>query len=127
LFSLQLQQDQFHCQSKTEEVLYGSKITAGTVRYQAPAGHVLRLGEQSPRRPPHHAAGGSVCTPRRFFRGGGARPRCGGFPYSMPRGGVRRRCGRRGPVGGDRVRRSATATLDVCRALLADHLSYSAR
>ncbi|CAB1426987.1 unnamed protein product [Pleuronectes platessa] len=93
-----------------------------------PAGHVLRLGEHSPRRPPHHAAGGSVCgTPRRFFRGGGARPRCGGFPYSMPRGGVRRRCGRRGPVGGDRVRRSATATLDVCRALLADHLSYSAR
>ncbi|CAB1439092.1 unnamed protein product, partial [Pleuronectes platessa] len=34
----------------------------------------------------------------------------------MPRGGVRRRCGRRGPVGGDRVRRSAAATLDACRS-----------
>ncbi|CAB1431692.1 unnamed protein product, partial [Pleuronectes platessa] len=40
-----------------------------------------------------------------------------------PWGGVRRRCGRRA-VGGDRVRRSAAATLDACRALLVDHLSY---
>ncbi|CAB1422489.1 unnamed protein product [Pleuronectes platessa] len=108
--------------------LYPSATATPLEEFEQPAGHVLRLGEQSPRRPPHHAAGGSVCgTPRRFFRGGGARPRCRGFPSSMPRGGVRRRCGRRGPVGGDRVRRSATATLDVCRALLADHLSYSAR
>ncbi|CAB1448468.1 unnamed protein product [Pleuronectes platessa] len=29
-----------------------------------PAGHVLRLGEQSPRRPPHHAAGGSYAAGR---------------------------------------------------------------
>ncbi|CAB1420937.1 unnamed protein product [Pleuronectes platessa] len=60
------------------------------------------------------SAGGSVCgPPRRFFLGGGPRPR----------GGVRLRCGKRA-VGGDRVRRSAAATLDACRALLADHLSY---
>ncbi|CAB1450010.1 unnamed protein product, partial [Pleuronectes platessa] len=32
-----------------------------------------------------------------------------------------------GPVGGDRVRRSAPANLDACQALLADHLSYGAR
>ncbi|CAB1414218.1 unnamed protein product [Pleuronectes platessa] len=97
------------------------------VQRTGPLGTSCGWGSSRPR-PPHHAAGGSVCgTPRRFFRGGGARPRCGGFPSSMPRGGVRRRCRRRGPVGGDRVRRSATATLDVCRALLADHLSYSAR
>ncbi|CAB1446778.1 unnamed protein product [Pleuronectes platessa] len=30
-------------------------------------------------------------------------------------------------VGGDWVRRSAAATLDACRALLADHLSYGDR
>ncbi|CAB1423623.1 unnamed protein product [Pleuronectes platessa] len=35
-------------------------------------------------------------------------------------------CGRRA-VGGDPVRRSAAATLDACRDLLADHLSYGAR
>ncbi|CAB1426285.1 unnamed protein product [Pleuronectes platessa] len=29
--------------------------------------------------------------------------------------------------GGDRVRRSAAATLDACRALLADHLGYGDR
>ena len=54
--------------------------------------------------------------------------RGGFFPLSFlgPRGGVRRRCGRRA-VGGDRVRRSEAATLDACRALLADHLSYGAR
>ncbi|CAB1425028.1 unnamed protein product [Pleuronectes platessa] len=50
---------------------------------------------------------------------------CGGFLSLGPRGGVPRRCGRRA-VGGDRVRRSAAATLDACRALLADHLSYGA-
>ncbi|CAB1413439.1 unnamed protein product [Pleuronectes platessa] len=61
------------------------------------------------------------------FLGGRCSSAVRGLSYSMPRGGVRRRCGRRGPVGGDRERRSATATLDVCRALLADHLSYSAR
>ncbi|CAB1445269.1 unnamed protein product [Pleuronectes platessa] len=45
---------------------------------------------------------------------------------AFPRGGVHRRRGRRA-VGGDRVRRSAAATLDACRALLADHLSYGDR
>ncbi|CAB1433144.1 unnamed protein product [Pleuronectes platessa] len=32
-----------------------------------------------------------------------------------------------GAEGGDRVRRSAAATLDACRALLADHLRYGDR
>ncbi|CAB1421535.1 unnamed protein product [Pleuronectes platessa] len=78
-------------------------------------------------------AGDSACgTPRRFF-GGGPIPLClkasvvrGAFFLLDREGGVRRRCGRRA-VGGDRVRRSAAATLDACRALLADHLSYGAR
>ncbi|CAB1452807.1 unnamed protein product [Pleuronectes platessa] len=52
---------------------------------------------------------------------------CGGFRALGPRGGIRRRCGRRGPVGGDRVRRLAAATLDACQPGLADHLSYGAR
>ena len=65
----------------------------------------------------------------------GVLPRCAGASFfsfaalslwGTSRGGVRRRCGRRA-VGGDRVRRSAAATLDACRALLADHLSYGAR
>ncbi|CAB1416832.1 unnamed protein product [Pleuronectes platessa] len=82
--------------------------------------------------PPLHAAGDSACgTPRRIF-GGEVLFRCasrrqwyGGFLSLGPWGGVRRRCGRRA-VGGDRVRRSAAATLDACRALLLDHLSYGA-
>ncbi|CAB1431457.1 unnamed protein product [Pleuronectes platessa] len=51
---------------------------------------------------------------------------CGGFLSLGPRGGVHHWSGRRA-VGGDRVRRSAAATLDACRDLLADHLSYGAR
>ncbi|CAB1461031.1 unnamed protein product [Pleuronectes platessa] len=62
-----------------------------------------------------------------LFRGASRLQWCGGFLSLGPRGGVPRRCGRRA-VGGDRVRRSAAAaTLDACRDLLADHLSYSAR
>ncbi|CAB1460127.1 unnamed protein product [Pleuronectes platessa] len=45
---------------------------------------------------------------------------------AFPRGGVHRRRGKRA-VGGYRVRRSVAATLDACRALLADHLSYGDR
>ncbi|CAB1452145.1 unnamed protein product [Pleuronectes platessa] len=84
--------------------------------------------------PPLHDAGDLACgTPRRFFGGGrsySAVPHgvsgAGCFLSLGPWGGVRRRCGRRA-VGGDRVRRSAAATLDACRPLLADHLSYGAR
>ncbi|CAB1430433.1 unnamed protein product [Pleuronectes platessa] len=94
------------------------------------AGHVPRLGKQSPRRPPLHATGGSVCIRhRRFFVlvcGASWRRRSGGFLSLGPRGGVRHWCGRRA-VGGDRVRRSAAATLDAFRRLLADHFSYGAR
>ncbi|CAB1433161.1 unnamed protein product, partial [Pleuronectes platessa] len=93
--------------------------------YAKPAGHVPRLGEQSLRRPPLRAAGGSVCGTGRSSSGGTSRRRlCGGFLSLGPR--VHRRHGRRA-VGGDRVRRSAAATLDACRALLADHLSYGDR
>ncbi|CAB1433980.1 unnamed protein product [Pleuronectes platessa] len=89
------------------------------------AGHVPRLGEQSPRRPPLHAAGGSVCgLPRGFWRGEVLW--CGGFLSLGLQGGVRHRCRRRA-IGGDRVRRVAAATLDACRALLTDHLSDGAR
>ncbi|CAB1433532.1 unnamed protein product, partial [Pleuronectes platessa] len=54
---------------------------------------------QSPRRHPLHAAGGSVCGRLKVFWGGGPSD----------------------------ASRSAAATLDACRALLADHLSYGAR
>ncbi|CAB1428118.1 unnamed protein product [Pleuronectes platessa] len=49
-----------------------------------------------------------------------------GTGRSSSGGTSRRRRGRRA-VGGDWVRRSAAATLDACRALLADHLSYGDR
>ncbi|CAB1429004.1 unnamed protein product [Pleuronectes platessa] len=63
---------------------------------------VPRLGSS---RPPLHDAGDSACgTPQRFFGGGGANPLC--LTASVVRG---------------------AATLDACRALLPDHLSYGAR
>ncbi|CAB1460541.1 unnamed protein product [Pleuronectes platessa] len=90
-----------------------------------------RLGEQSPRRPPLHAAGDPACgTPQRFFWGGGPLLRC--LTASVVRGlsfswtavwcpPPVRKAGRwRGPG-------TASATLDACRDLLADHLSYAAR
>ncbi|CAB1455961.1 unnamed protein product [Pleuronectes platessa] len=72
-------------------------------------------------------ARGSVCGTGRSSSGGTSRRHWwGGFLSLGRRGGVHRRRGRRA-VGGDRVRRSAAATLDACRALLADHLSYGDR
>ncbi|CAB1444918.1 unnamed protein product [Pleuronectes platessa] len=89
------------------------------------------LGEQALSSPRRRRLG--VRHASRFFLGGrsySAVPHgvsgAGCFLSLGPWGGVRRRCGRRA-VGGDRVRRSAAATLDACRALLADHLSYGAR
>ncbi|CAB1435900.1 unnamed protein product [Pleuronectes platessa] len=84
---------------------------------------VPRLGEQSPSSPRRRRLG--VRHASTFFGGGGPIPLClmasvvwGAF-FLLGRGAV--------SVGGDLVQRSAAVTLDACRALLADHLSYGAR
>ncbi|CAB1445558.1 unnamed protein product [Pleuronectes platessa] len=84
---------------------------------------VRGLGEQSLRRPPLRGQRPSVRHREVLIRWHLTASLVRGLSFSGAAG----RCPSPARKAGDRVRRSAAATLDACRALLADHLSYGDR